>query len=398
MEISDESDNDWRTPTKDSARGHYPSPLFDRKWRRIVLDEGRVCRNPKTRLFEAFKAIQAEHVWSVTGTPIVNSTRDLQALILFLRVSPIDDTKTWNNLIDRRIKKGKHAGLRLLQALFRSHNLRRTKGMEGANGKPLVPLPKIFYARHHVDLDPETQEYYLEVETATKEVILNWISLDTLRGSRGHVLVFLSWLRQLACHHMVPRSFLDDVKLKMFGAAQSIAGSKQELSEEDVKQLEEHLVALIEGNEECPFDGSMSVERRNASLVAFSRPNPPTQNRPASSLLAQLENAEARKQAKAAAKSKLSSKLGKHAERDGLYEASRVILLSMGSGALGLNLVQASQVFLMMIARGTVEERFLEIQKRKEELIKDAGLADLIALFGLEKYDVAAAAASDIIY
>ncbi|KAE8184776.1 hypothetical protein CF335_g7923 [Tilletia laevis] len=149
----------------------------------------------------------------------------------------------------------------------------------------------------------------------------------------------------------------------------------------------------------------MSVERRNASLVAFSRPNPPTQNRPASSLLAQLENAEARKQAKAAAKSKLSSKLGKHAERDGLYEASRVILLSMGSGALGLNLVQASQVFLMrdirvvqMIARGTVEERFLEIQKRKEELIKDAGLADLIALFGLEKYDVAAAAASDIIY
>ncbi|CAD6884284.1 unnamed protein product [Tilletia caries] len=140
------------------------------------------------------------------------------------------------------------------------------------------------------------------------------------------------------------------------------------------------------------------VERRNASLVAFSRPNPPTQNRPASSLLAQLENAEARKQAKAAAKSKLSSKLGKHAERDGLYEASRVILLSMGSGALGLNLVQASQVFLMMIARGTVEERFLEIQKRKEELIKDAGLADLIALFGLEKYDVAAAAASDIIY
>ncbi|CAD6919829.1 unnamed protein product [Tilletia controversa] len=386
MEISDESDNDWGTPTKDSARGHYPSPLFDRKWRRIVLDEGRVCRNPKTRLFEAFKAIQAEHVWSVTGTPIVNSTRDLQALILFLRVSPIDDTKTWNNLIDRRIKKGKHAGLRLLQALFRSHNLRRTKGMEGANGKPLLPLPKIFYARHHVDLDPETQEYYLEVETATKEVILNWISLDTLRGSRGHVLVFLSWLRQLACHHMVPRSFLDDVKLKMFGAAQSIAGSKQELSEEDVKQLEEHLVALIEGNEECPFDGSMSVERRNASL-----------NRPASSLLAQLENAEARKQAKAAAKSKLSSKLGKHAERDGLYEASRVILLSMGSGALGLNLVQASQVFLMdPWWQSAIEAQAIE--KRKEELIKDAGLADLIALFGLEKYDVAAAAASDIIY
>ncbi|KAE8186409.1 hypothetical protein CF336_g7002 [Tilletia laevis] len=141
----------------------------------------------------------------------------------------------------------------------------------------------------------------------------------------------------------------------------------------------------------------MSVERRNASLVAFSRPNPPTQNRPASSLLAQLENAEARKQAKAAAKSKLSSKLGKHAERDGLYEASRVILLSMGSGALGLNLVQASQVFLMdPWWQSAIEAQAIE--KRKEELIKDAGLADLIALFGLEKYDVAAAAASDIIY
>ncbi|CAD6890416.1 unnamed protein product [Tilletia caries] len=575
MEISDESDDDWGTPTKDSARGHYPSPLFDRKWRRIVLDEGHVCRNPKTRLFEAVKAIQAERVWSVTGTPIVNSTRDLQALISFLRVSPMDDPKAWTNLIDKRIKKGKRAGLQLLQALIRSHILRRTKGMEGADGKPLVPLPKIIYARHQVDLDPETQEYYLEVETAMKEVILNWISLDTLKGSRGHVLVFLSRLRQLACHRsMVPRSFLDDVKLKMFEAAQSTAGSKQDLSEEDVKRLEEQLVAFIEGNEECPicidvltdpritycghvfcydcirnsilsnpacpmdrrelpidtqlikppvqqritesnddgddddispavaadpvqsakieqlvlllnqtaredneikslvfsnfvgfldhiaaalkkagitycrFDGSMSVERRNASLQSFSRPNPPIRKRPASSLLAQLEDAQARKQAKAAAKSKLSSKLGKHAERDGLYEAPRVMLLSIGSGALGLNLVQASQVFLMdpwwqsaieaqaidrvhrigqkrgirvvqMIARGTVEERVLEVQKRKEELIKDAfssvqnrgkaihvshqeretrGLADLVALFGLGKDDVAAAAASDTIY
>ncbi|KAE8229389.1 hypothetical protein CF326_g5641 [Tilletia indica] len=573
MESSDGSDDDWGTPVKKKGQAQQNIPLFDLKWRRIVLDEGHVCRNPKTRLFEAVKTIQAERIWSVTGTPIVNSTRDLQALISFLRVSPMDDPKAWTKYIDRRIKKGQRAGLQLLQVLIRSHILRRTKGMDGADGKPLVPLPQILYARHQVDLDPETQEYYLEVENAMKEVILNWISLDTLRGSRGHVLVFLSRLRQLACHRsLVPRSFLDDVKLKMFEAAQTAGASKQELSEEDTRRLEEQLVAYIEGNEECPicidvltdpritycghvfcfdcirnsiisnpacpmdrrelpidtplikpplerraiedhddgddddvspstpganpvqsakieqlvmllnqtaredneikslvfsnfvgfldhiaaalkkagitycrFDGSMSMERRNAVLEAFSRPNPATRKRPVSSLLAQLEDAQARKQAKAAAKGKLSSKLGKNAERDGLYEAPRVMLLSIGSGALGLNLVQASQVFLMdpwwqsaieaqaidrvhrigqkrgirvvqMIARGTVEERVLEIQKRKEELIQDAfssvrnrgkqihvshqeretrGLADLVALFGLEKADVAAAAAAD---
>ncbi|KAK0561553.1 hypothetical protein OC861_005763 [Tilletia horrida] len=572
MEISDESDDDWDTPARPrGSQGHIPSQLFERKWRRLILDEGHICRNPKTRLFEAVMEIQAERIWTVTGTPIVNSTRDLQALVSFLKLAPLDDPKAWTRLIDKRIKRGQKAGLQLLQIIIRSHTLRRTKSMEDADGQPLVPLPKITIARHTIELDEDTREYYNEVEQAMKDVILNWIQVDALNRSRGHVLVFLSRLRQLACHrNLVPRSFLVDIKARMFEAAQKAAENDPEsLSPEQVERLQEQLVAYIDGNEECPicidvltepritycghvfclecirqtilanpscpmdrrplpintrliappvarvvedemdqndgdvtptmdlsavqsakieqlilllnqtqredneikslvfsnfvgfldhiaialkkagitycrFDGSMSIERRNAVLEAFSRPNPAARKKPASGLLAQLEEAQARKQAIAASKGKLSHKLGKNAERDGLYQAPRVMLLSIGSGALGLNLVQASQVFLMdpwwqsaieaqaidrvhrigqnrairvvqMIASGTVEERVLEIQKRKEDLIKDAfssvrnrgkeidvahqeretrGLADLIALFGIGQAEREAAASS----
>ncbi|KAL9937684.1 hypothetical protein V8E36_003229 [Tilletia maclaganii] len=575
MELTDESDDDWDSPVKRNDRSKAPSPLFEYKWRRMVLDEGHVCRNPKTKLFEAIKAVNAERVWSVTGTPIVNSTRDLQALVSILRVAPLDDPKAWTKLIDRRIKKGQRAGLQLLQVLIRSHILRRTKGMDGADGQPLVPLPTILYARHQVELDPETREFYDEVEAAMKEVILNWISHDVLKTSRGHVLVFLSRLRQIACHRsMVPSSFLEVVKLKLFEAAQSAgaASGETEMSEEEIARLQEQLVASLESNEECPicidvltdpritycghvfcfecirqcimsnakcpldrrdlplntkliepppekshsaeddeggsddvesisrgpdlvqsakieqlimllnqtaredneikslvfsnfvgfldhiaaalrkagitycrFDGTMSIERRNAVLENFSSPNPPMRKKQTSSLLAQLEDAQAGKRAKAAAKGKLSAKLGKMAERDGLYEPPRVMLLSIGSGALGLNLVQASQVFLMdpwwqsaieaqaidrvhrigqkreirvvqMLAKGTVEERVLEIQKKKEELIQDAfssvknrgkdiktghderetrGLDELVRLFGIRRSDVNAIADAD---
>jgi SNF2 family DNA or RNA helicase len=68
----------------------YPrdTPLFEINWRRIVLDEAHTCRNPTTQLYRAICGLKGERRWAVTGTPIVNSTKDLGALAAWCGLQP----------------------------------------------------------------------------------------------------------------------------------------------------------------------------------------------------------------------------------------------------------------------------------------------------------------------
>lgn len=87
------------------------TPLFEIPWRRIVLDEAHTARNPRTNLFRAICELQAERKWAVTGTPIVNSTRDLGSLAAWIGLDPFaSSAKAWSELIERPLKKpGRYA-------------------------------------------------------------------------------------------------------------------------------------------------------------------------------------------------------------------------------------------------------------------------------------------------
>jgi len=63
-------------------------------WDRIVLDEAHIIRNGVSRLAIAARSIKAPIRWAVTGTPLVNSLRDIVALLRFLRV-PCSPTFRW---------------------------------------------------------------------------------------------------------------------------------------------------------------------------------------------------------------------------------------------------------------------------------------------------------------
>ncbi|KAJ3200332.1 hypothetical protein HDU67_002141, partial [Dinochytrium kinnereticum] len=60
------------------------------KWRRVILDEGHVIRNHKSKQSEAAFALDAERRIIVTGTPIQNSIKDLYPALKFLRFEPFD--------------------------------------------------------------------------------------------------------------------------------------------------------------------------------------------------------------------------------------------------------------------------------------------------------------------
>lgn len=54
------------------------------QWDYVILDEGHVIRNPKSKLAQAVKRLQAQHRLVLSGTPIQNSALELWGLFDFL--------------------------------------------------------------------------------------------------------------------------------------------------------------------------------------------------------------------------------------------------------------------------------------------------------------------------
>ena len=75
------------------------------KWDRIILDEGHLIRNSKTKIFEMCSMLTARHRWILTGTPIQNSKNDIRCLMKFLNVknAPVQDLIS--DYVMRRTKK-----------------------------------------------------------------------------------------------------------------------------------------------------------------------------------------------------------------------------------------------------------------------------------------------------
>lgn len=77
--------------TASAARCCMPAAIdemFSRPWGRVVLDEAHVIRNPATQVHKTLSRLNAAHRWAVTGTPIQNRERDLQALAAWLGAGP----------------------------------------------------------------------------------------------------------------------------------------------------------------------------------------------------------------------------------------------------------------------------------------------------------------------
>jgi SNF2 family DNA or RNA helicase len=61
-----------------------PTVMHKIRWGRIILDEGHEIRNPKSKLALSLKNIYADIKWVVTGTPVYNSKKDYEHLCKFI--------------------------------------------------------------------------------------------------------------------------------------------------------------------------------------------------------------------------------------------------------------------------------------------------------------------------
>ncbi|KAK8879909.1 SNF2 family N-terminal domain-containing protein [Apiospora arundinis] len=119
----------YATISSEIRRGK--SMLGTIEWFRIVLDEAHDIRNRNTRQFEVASSLAAAHRWCLTGTPIQNSLEDLGALVAFLRIPLLENALTFQRFIINQSKQGAKHRFKNLRTLLGSICLRRTKEIIG---------------------------------------------------------------------------------------------------------------------------------------------------------------------------------------------------------------------------------------------------------------------------
>lgn len=131
--------------------------LFATHWRRVVLDEGHTIRNPRSKGALAACSLKADSRWTLTGTPIINSLKDLYSQIRFLRLSGgLEDLAVFNSVLIRPLTYGDPDASTLLQGLMATICLRRRKDMNFVN----LRLPPLRSHVLRVKFHPHEQEKY----------------------------------------------------------------------------------------------------------------------------------------------------------------------------------------------------------------------------------------------
>ncbi|WP_172332123.1 DEAD/DEAH box helicase [Mangrovicoccus sp. HB161399] len=325
--------------------------LAARDWPLAILDEAQTLKNPAAQTAKALREIPAEGRLALTGTPLENSLADLWTLADWVNPGLLGDRKTFQKLFRTPIEKqGDRAAQARLNRRLRPFLLRRTKEQVAAE---LPPKTEIL---ERVELPKPQQALYETVRSAMDARVREAIAARGLAAARITVLDALLKLRQVCC----------DPALVKTEAARSVSESAKRA------RLRELLAELVaEGRRVLVFSQFVEMLRLIEADMA------------AAGITSLSLTGGTRDRA---------AVLGAFARGD-----APVFLLSLKAGGVGLTLTEADTVILCdpwwnpaverqamdrahrigqtrpvfihrLVAAGTVEEKILEMQVRKQAL------------------------------
>ncbi len=183
----------------------------------IVLDEAQHIKNRQTKNAQAVKAMRAQHRVVLTGTPLENSVLDLWSIFDFLMPGYLGTAQDFRERYELPIIKDKNreSQTRLARRL-RPFLLRRLKKEVAAD------LPEKIEQISYCELTAEQRGVYQQVLEATRKEVLDAVGEAGLAKSRMLVLTALLRLRQVCCDlRLLKRENVNPAsasgKLELFG-------------------------------------------------------------------------------------------------------------------------------------------------------------------------------------
>ena len=124
--------------------------LYYLRWFRVVLDEAHMIRSSRTAQCRAILALYASHHWCLTGTPVSNKVDDLAPLLRFCRVPLLQDPAVFRDHVSKITRKSFRQGCNVLRQVLSPVCLRRTK--------VLLNLPQPRVVDHSITFSPAETE------------------------------------------------------------------------------------------------------------------------------------------------------------------------------------------------------------------------------------------------
>ena len=324
----------------------------------LILDESQYIKNSRAKAAQTAALLPAQHRLCLTGTPLQNHLGELWAQFHFLMPGLLGDEKRFNTEFRKPIEKLGDAGRNaLLVRRLKPFLLRRTKDAVATE------LPAKTEMVREVELSGPQRDLYETVRLAMDKKVRDAIAAKGVARSQIIILDALLKLRQVCC---------DPRLVKIAGQNTSSAPSAK------LHELMEMIVTLLD---------------EGRKILVFSQ---------FTSMLALIE---AELRARAIAYALLTGATRDRAGQVAAFQQGAVplFLISLKAGGVGLNLTAADTVIhydpwwnpaaenqatdrawrigqdkpvfvYKLIAKGTLEQKIQELQRRKAELA-DAVLA-----------------------
>jgi SNF2 family DNA or RNA helicase len=322
----------------------------------VILDEAQHIKNPDTQNAQAAYALRARHRFALTGTPIENSVRDLWSLMNFLMPGYLGNRQDFRDRYEKEIQSDPSGpAQKRLQRRLRPFVLRRLKRAV------IAELPDKIEEVAYCELNETQKRLYAGLLQSARKQTDELASAGNQGKARMLVLTALLRLRQVCC---------DPALLGQAAHKAGETAAKVELLEELISE------AIDGGHRVLVFSQFVTMlrilqERLKASEIPTCYLDGQTKDR-----AAQVDRFQAGE--------------------------TPVFLISLKAGGTGLNLTAADTVIhfdpwwnpaveaqatdrahrigqekvvtsYKLIARDTVEEKILALQKRKRAML-DASL------------------------
>jgi len=161
----------------------------------VILDESQAIKNPVAQTSKAARLLNCEHRLVMTGTPVENSTFELWSQFAFLNPGLLGNLEYFRSEFGTPIEKNSDEGKAdFLRKMVYPFILRRTKDQVAPELPPRTE--RIIFS----DMEPGQRKYYNRLRDYYRGLLLGMVDSKGIDNSRMKVLEGLLRLRQV-CNH-----------------------------------------------------------------------------------------------------------------------------------------------------------------------------------------------------